>query len=223
MKNAVGYIRVSTEGQATEGVSLAAQRERIEAWARAHDYKLVGVFEDAGVSGKRADNRPGLQAALARACKSKAALVVYSLSRLARSTRDAISIGERLDKAGADLVSLTESVDTSSAAGRMFFVMLSAFAQFERDLTSERTKTALAHLKRQGRRVSRYAPFGFRVVGRELRPDASETATVETMKRLRADGMSLRAIADELNRRGVPGGEGGRWYAPRILRVLRAA
>lgn len=91
MNSAIGYVRVSTVDQATNGVSVNAQRERIRAWCVANEYELVGVYTDAGVSGKRADNRPGLQSALDKACKSGAALVVYSLSRLARSTKDAIT------------------------------------------------------------------------------------------------------------------------------------
>ena len=106
---AVGYIRVSTTRQAVDGVSLEAQRAKIEAWCTVNDFELSDVFVDAGISGKRADNRTGLQDALQAACKARgAALVVYSLSRLARSTKDAIAIAERLEKAGADLVSLSE-------------------------------------------------------------------------------------------------------------------
>ena len=86
---AIGYCRVSTAGQAEQGVSLDSQRERIQAWCQAQGYHLAAVHIDAGLSGKRADNRPGLQAALADACRQKAALVVYSLSRLARSVPDA--------------------------------------------------------------------------------------------------------------------------------------
>lgn len=76
-------------------------------------------------------------------------LVVYSLSRLARSTTDAIAISERLAKSGADLVSLSEWIDTTSASGKMVFRMLAVLAESERDLVSERTKTAMAHLRRK--------------------------------------------------------------------------
>ena len=86
MRQAVGYLRVSTSGQADDGVSLEAQRARVEAWCLANEFELLQVFEDAGLSGSRADNRPALQDALHAAIKNKAAVVVYSLSRLARST-----------------------------------------------------------------------------------------------------------------------------------------
>src|ERR1700722_7189304 len=108
MKQAVGYVRVSTEGQAQEGVSLDAQRAKIEAWTKLNGYELHAVHVDAGLSGGRADNRPALQRAIDEACQLKAALVVYSLSRLARSTRDTLGISERLDRAGAGLVRLSE-------------------------------------------------------------------------------------------------------------------
>lgn len=148
MQNAIGYLRVSTAGQVEDGVSLDAQRAKVEAWALANDYTLLGVQVDAGLSGGRADNRPGLQRAIAEACRQKAALVVYSLSRLARSTRDTLAIGEQLDRAGADLVSLSEKIDTTSAAGKMVFRMLAVLSEFERDQISERTKSALQHMLR---------------------------------------------------------------------------
>ena len=112
--------------------------------------ELVAVHVDAGLSGAKAHNRPALQAALTDACKHKAALVVYSLSRLARSTKDAIAISERLHKAGADLVSLSEKIDTTSAAGKMVFRMLAVLAEFERDIISERTARRDAAQARAG-------------------------------------------------------------------------
>ena len=162
MKQAFGYIRVSTTGQAVDGVSLEAQRARIEAYCLLNELELAAVFVDAGISGKRADNRPELQNALNAVCGASGVLVCYSLSRLARSTKDTIAISERLDKAGADLVSLSEKIDTTSAAGKMVFRMLAVMAEFERDVISERTTTAMAHKKSQGERVGEI-PFGYQL------------------------------------------------------------
>lgn len=200
---AIGYVRVSTEGQAADGVSLDAQRARIAAWCTANGYELAGLHVDAGLSGKRADNRPGLLAALADVSRG-GALVVYSLSRLARSTRDAISIAERLDKAGADLVSLTERIDTTTAAGKMVFRMLAVLAEFERDLVSERTAAALSHKAKLGERVGE-VPFGFTLAadGSTLTADDAEQAVIRDIRALRADGWTYRAIAAELTRRGI--------------------
>lgn len=151
--SAVLYIRVSTESQAVEGVSLEAQQARLEAWAVANDFSVINAYVDAGLSGGRSDNRPGLQGAIADACTHRAVLVVYSLSRLARSTKDTIAIGERLSKSGADLVSLSGKIDTTSAAGKMIFRMLAVLAEFERDQISERTTMALAHKGLKGERT----------------------------------------------------------------------
>jgi DNA invertase Pin-like site-specific DNA recombinase len=95
MKSAFVYIRVSTDMQVKEGISLDAQQAKAAAWCELNDYQLQKVFVDAGLSGKRADNRPALQNALS-ACGKGDALVVYSLSRLARSTKDTIAISEIL-------------------------------------------------------------------------------------------------------------------------------
>ncbi|MFN9289509.1 MAG: recombinase family protein, partial [Planctomyces sp.] len=100
-----GYCRVSTSGQAIDGVSLDAQRAKILAWCVAKDAELVEVFVDGGLSVCKSHTRPALQAALDAACNAGGVVCVYSLSRLARSTRDPISIAERLEKAGAELVS----------------------------------------------------------------------------------------------------------------------
>lgn len=133
-KKAVIYIRVSTSRQAEDGISKDAQLARGRAWCQAMGYEIIGEHQDNGISGKRTDNRPGLQAALKAACEHKAALVVYSLSRLARSTKDALSISEQLSNAWADLVSLSEQIDTTSAAGKMVFRMLAGDLQAPSDI-----------------------------------------------------------------------------------------
>lgn len=222
---AVGYIRVSTERQANEGVSLEAQRARIEAWAAANGADLVAVHVDAGLSGGRADNRPALQAALAEACKRKAVVVVYSLSRLARSTRDAIDIAERLDKSGADLVSLSERIDTTSAAGRMIFRMLAVLSEFERDQISERTATAMHHKRTVGEYIGGVAPYGWQVAGDGVTLEAVEAEqTVITMaNELRAAGLSLRKVGERLSERGMLPRNGGTWHPQTVKALLREA
>ncbi len=217
----MGNIRGRTEGQATQGVSLAAQEEKIRAWAALNDYSLVGREVDAGISGGRADNRPALQRALDHVKASKAALVVYSLSRLARSTMDAIAISRALEKAGADLVSLTERIDTTSASGKMVFRMMAVLAEFERDQISERTRLGMAHLKRQGRRVGK-VPFGsnLSVDGKWLEPNRAERGAVELIKSLRRDGLSLRQIAKSLDERGIRPKTAQRWHSQVLHRIL---
>lgn len=224
-QTAVVYVRVSTDDQATEGVSLEAQQAKLAAWCLANDYELLAVHTDAGFSGGRADNRPGLQAAIEQASKTKSALVVYSLSRLARSTKDTIAIGEKLDKAGADLVSLSEKIDTTSAAGKMIFRMLAVMAEFEKDQISERTKMALAHKKAKGERTGG-VPYGYDLAtdGITLMPNADEQQAIAEMQELRTRGLSYRRIAAELERCGRKTKSGSaRWDNTAIQKILTRA
>ncbi len=220
MASAIGYIRVSTEGQATDGVSLDAQRAKIEAWALLNDYTLAAVHVDAGISGKNC-KRPGLQAALAD-CQKGSALVVYSLSRLSRSVRDTMDIGDKLTKVGADLVSLSEKIDTTSAAGKMVFRLLAVMNEFERDQISERTTTAMQFKKSKGEIVGT-VPYGYRCDdGVNLTPDDKEQEAIELIKELNGKGLSLRNIASRLEARGyIPRGKV--WYAKTISNILAAA
>lgn len=219
MQKAVGYIRVSTQGQVDEGISLDAQRAKIEAWCALNDVHLVAVFDDAGVSGASMSRRDGLQAAL-DATRKGMALVSYSISRMARSTRDMLMIAEHLDAKGADLVSVTEKIDTTTAAGRMVFKMLAVLADFERDQIGERTKMALAHKKAMGE-VYAPTPFGFSAQNGYLVEVDDELKVLADIKALRMKGISLAQIANNLNVRGIVGKKGGRWHASTISYILR--
>lgn len=161
------------------------------------DGDLLSVEEDAGISGKLLRNREGLQRALKLSCDQKAVLVVHSLSRLSRSTRDTLAMAERLDKAGADLVSLSEKIDTTSAAGKMVFRMLAVLNEFERDQVSERTSAILQHMKAK-RLVYSPIPFGYKREGDRLIPVEVELQTLELMRDFRNRGKSYAWIAGYL-------------------------
>lgn len=226
MAPATAYIRVSTIGQVEDGVSLDAQKAKVTAWCLANDVELGEVFVDAGLSGKRADNRPALQQALDAACRSAGVLVVYSLSRLARSTKDTIQIAERLEKAGADLVSLSEKIDTTTAAGKMVFRMLAVLAEFERDQISERTRMAMAHKRQRGERISRRIPYGYDLApdGVALTENPSEQRVLARIASLRESGYTFQSIADELAREGILTKEGSnQWKPGTIHKILKRA
>jgi DNA invertase Pin-like site-specific DNA recombinase len=219
-RKAVIYTRVSTDDQATNGVSLGAQFERARGWCNLNELTVVGVGEDK-TSGKRADNRESLQAALTQVCAVRGVLVVYSLSRLARSVRDTLDIADRLQKAGADLVSLTENIDTTTACGTMLFRLLAVLAEFERDLISERTSAALQHKKRNGE-VYGEVPYGYvRVSSGHLQRDSYQHGVIEEMRQKREQGLSFQAIADDLNRARVASAKGGRWDKKTVARIVK--
>ena len=221
MKTAVAYLRVSTADQANEGVSLEAQETKIKAWCLLNDYTMAGVFIDAGISGKATANRPELQAALA-ACAKGGALVVYSLSRLARSTQDTLGIAEKLQRRDVDLVSLSERIDTTSASGKMVFRMLAVLSEFERDQIAERTSSAMQHKKSKGELVGA-VPYGSTMAadGIRLVADGTEQEIIQTVTRLRGEGLTLRGIADRLTTMGYKP-RGVAWHVSTISNILRA-
>jgi DNA invertase Pin-like site-specific DNA recombinase len=131
-------------------------------------------------------------------------------------------ISDRLEKADADLVSLSEKIDTTSAAGKMVFRMLAVLAEFERDLVSERTVSALEHKRKQGGRMGQI-PFGYTVAadGDTLVPAPEEQAVIQHVRAMRQQGATLKAIAEKLqadrvlNKAGRP-----RWNTTQVHRML---
>jgi DNA invertase Pin-like site-specific DNA recombinase len=222
--HAIAYVRVSTDEQAREGVSLAAQRSKIAAWCEVMGYELTQTFADEGISGYHIEKRLGLQRAVDAVCASGGVLVVYSLSRLARNTRETLELGERLSKAGADLVSLSEKIDTTSAAGKMVFRMLAVLAEFERDQISERTALAMDYKRSKLERISRQVPYGMQLSadGCHLEPNTAEQAVIALARSMQAGGLSSRKIAAKLADQGLYSRVGTVFTSTAILAMVAA-
>ncbi len=231
MRRVVGYIRVSSEGQAAEGVSLDAQRAKLAAYCLATDCELVAVEADEGISAKTL-RRPGVQRALAALEEGRAdALLVTKLDRLTRSVRD---LGDLVDRYFYDgsrwsLASVGDSIDTKTAAGRLVLNVLASVAQWEREATGERTRDALAEVRRQGGKLGGEA-LGWRrgedldgAGRRRVEPVGEEASTVARIMALRATGHTLRAIAAVLTEEGHATKRGGRWAPQTIAAVLGRA
>ena len=218
---AVGYLRVSTARQASEGVSLEAQRAAIEGECERRGLRLSAVFADEGVSGRRSD-REGLAKALAEAKAKRAALVVYSLSRFARSTADALAMIEDLDRSKCAFVSVSENLETASACGRFTLTVLAGAAQLEAESAAERTRDALAHLRANGRRTGGSVPFGYLAEpdGR-LVAHPEESQVVAAIVRLRSEGASLRGIVETLNANAIPTRGAKAWTLTQVARIVK--
>ena len=192
---AVGYIRVSTEDQAREGVSLDNQAAKIKSYASLNDLELVEVIRDEGASGKSLD-RAGMIRLLDMVQKGIVdAVIVYKLDRLSRKTIDTLNLIEKIEGQGIAFHSISEKVDTKSATGKFFLTIISAMAQMERDLIAERTKDALSHKKDKGEWCGR-VPFGFRIEDNHLVEDLEQIKVIQKAKRLRRSGKSMRDIAN---------------------------
>jgi DNA invertase Pin-like site-specific DNA recombinase len=131
---AIGYIRVSTDEQAREGVSLENQKAKIEAYCQLNDLELVGILEDAGKSGKDL-NREGMQALMDRIRgRSIDAVIVYKLDRLSRRVKDTLSLMDLIEKHSVAFHSITEKIDTKTAMGKFFLNIMASMNQWERVL-----------------------------------------------------------------------------------------
>lgn len=219
---AIGYIRVSTDEQANSGVSLAAQEAKVRAYCDLYEIQLAALETDAGFSAKSLE-RPGLQRALAAIRRGEAnALVIFKLDRLTRSVRD---LGELLDDFQDErraLLSVNEQLDTRSAAGRLVLRLLTSVAEWEREVIAERTATAMRHLAEKGRYTGGRVPYGYELGadGETLLEVEAEQVVMRLARELRAQPMSLRAIADTLERRGHRSRAGTRFSASAIAAML---
>ena len=201
----IGYVRVSTEGQADRGSSLEAQEAKLRRQAELLEVELVAIEVDAGASASTL-KRPGLQRALARLDAFEAeGLLVTKLDRLTRSVRD---LGDLIDTYFKDgqhaLMSASEQIDTRSAAGRMMLNVLTSIAQWEREAIGERTSAVMQHLKECGKFTGGWPPYGWAVdEDGALVASVEEQAVITRVRGLHAAGRSLRTIADEVgpNRR----------------------
>lgn len=222
----IGYPRVSTEDQAADGVSLAAQEERIRAYclAQGHDVTIIG---DEGVSGTTApDSRPGLARALSMLRAGEAeGLVFLRLDRLTRSVRDLLALVDRCAREGWSLQSVTDKWDTSTPVGRFTLTILGAVAQLERDMISTRTAEALAHKRAQGCRLGA-APYGWRkVAGADgkltaLEPVEAEQTIIVRVRELLLLGSTQDRVADALNQAAVPSRSGRPWSRRGVQCIL---
>src|SRR3569832_1580848 len=165
--------------------------------------ELLDVIVDGGESAKSL-NRPGLQKLLELVNKGEVkAIIIAKLDRLTRSVKDLCGLLELLEKRKVALISVAESLDTSSAAGRLVITIMGAVSQWEREAIGERTRDALRHKRAQGYRAGN-VPFGYRLAGegRTLAPHATEQKAMVLIRQLRDQGLSLRAVADAANQQG---------------------
>ncbi len=160
----IGYLRVSSEEQAREGVSLEAQEDRIRAYVIAQDAELLGIERDNGTSGKTPPaKRAGLSRALQAVRDGEAdGIVALRLDRISRSVRDVLDLAEDAERCGWRLVAVNEALDTGTPTGRFTLTILAALAQLEREQIAARTRETLGQVAREGRVRSHRLPFGWR-------------------------------------------------------------
>jgi len=202
------YTRKSTEEGLEQAFnSLDAQREACAAYILSHAHEgweqVNEHYDDGGWSGGNMA-RPALQQLLADVAAGKVdVIVVYKVDRLTRSLADFARIVEELDKAGASFVSVTQAFNTTTSMGRLTLNVLLSFAQFEREVTSERIRDKVAASKRKGMWMGGAVPLGYRLRDRKLLIDESEAAIVRHIYNRYLHLKSATALANELARSGI--------------------
>lgn len=216
------YLRVSTEEQARSGLGLSAQRAKVEAMATVKDWPPPLFYVDEGISGtKESRNRPALAQMMDAAAAGEIdAIIVNSIDRLARKARLTLELAEEFQRYGVTLVSCKENIDTTTPAGQLFLTVLAGMAQFERDLIADRTRVALAeHSRRDGESGGRL-PYGYAREEKGLRIERDQARIVRRIFTLRQSGLTLRAIAAHLNKRGYASPQGRHWHHSSVAAVL---
>jgi site-specific DNA recombinase len=219
-RQVIGYVRVSTDEQT---LSVEAQREALSGWCQTQGATLGGMYTDVGIAGGAPlEKRPGLLTALSALTKGTA-LLVLRRDRLARDTLTA-AIAERMaQKAGAVILTVTGAGDGEGPEAQLMRTIIDAFAQYERALIAVRTKTAMQRKRAKGERIGAI-PYGSQLAadGVHFVEAPSEQAVIAIVRRLRASGLSYRAIAAELNQRGLTSRAGGRFMATQVVHMLQA-
>ena len=204
MRPAIAYIRVSTAKQGRSGLGSEAQQDALQRFAQAEGYRFLETFKDVE-SGKH-DHRPALDAALEKARKEQAPIIVAKLDRLSRD----VHYISGLMKHRVPFIVTELGADTDPFLLHLY----AALAEKERKLISERTKAALKAAKRRGVRIG-----GLRPKGIELRAEANQRADGLRKVFEGLSGLSARKAAEELNSMKVPTPNGGKWHATTVIRV----
>jgi DNA invertase Pin-like site-specific DNA recombinase len=212
----IAYFRVSTARQGESGLGLAAQRQSVRQYLASQQAgadQPIGEYTEIE-SGKRSKNRPQLQAALAQCRKLKAVLVIAKLDRLARN----VHFISGLMEAGIEFV----AVDMPKA-NKLTVHIMAAMAEYEAKAISERTRAALQAAKANGTELGNKRWRESIAAAREAKTTlAPAPAVMEMMQKQRAEGLTLRAIADKLNALGLRTPNGSTWYASTVGRALAA-
>ena len=227
---AVGYVRVSITNREVLGSSLDAQRRRINAQAIVSDVDLSEILCDDGHSAATL-TRPAMTEIMARLDGGLVDMIIVAkLDRLTRSVKDLAMLLERLAKApragggkGVDLISCAESLDTSTATGRLVINIMASVSQWEREVISERTSAALQELRLQGRSTGK-PRFGFSADSDGyLIEDASEQSVLARVTEMRQAGNSWQAVARSLTGQGIRTRNGGAFSQQGIRQIAKKA
>lgn len=218
-KIAAGYIRVSTDEQ-VERFGLDVQRDEIEAYAKENGFELFKIYEDAGYSGSDMDRPALIEMLEVAATDNFDTVIVYKTDRLARDNFMAWWIEKELKKTNTELISITEPYRLDDPSGRLFYAMISAFADYERSIITMRTKAGRLKKAKEGGYAGGNLTYGYDVLEGKLVLNQREAEVVKRIFRDYVGGKSMQRIASELRAEDIPTKQGGKWWASTINEIL---
>lgn len=196
------YARVSTEEQAKEGYSIAAQISEIKKYAEQNGFEIVDEYVDEGASGKSIAGRPQMKRLLKDASQQKfGVVIIYKIDRLARKLKDALEISETLERNNVNLISLNEKFDTTTAFGRTAFQMICSFAELERNNIVERVKLGMEQRAKEGK-YNGGKVLGYDSIDKKLVINEFEAVIVRKIFDYANQGLGFKAITRRLNEEG---------------------
>lgn len=219
------YVRVSTEEQAQEGYSIRAQEQKLKDYSRIKEWGVYKVYMDDGISGKNIEDRPAIQEMIMDIQNGKVNnVLVFKIDRLTRNTADLIYLVNLFNTYDCAFNSLSESIDTQTASGRMFIKMIGIFAEFERENIIERSKIGFERKVREGYTLATRTPsYGYdRKIGEKIQTINEFEASIvrEVFDMFVNKNMSCLEIANNLNERKIPTKENAVWHTRTIKNML---
>lgn len=212
------YMRVSTEDQAREGFSLPEQKERLEAYCKFNNYKIVEYYTDAGISAKTGNKRPEYDRMLEDGRQGKINMIIaLKLDRITRSTRDWETLMDYLEKYNVNIAFVNDDINTTTANGKMVSRIMMSVSQNEIERTSERTIIGLEGAIKKGHIPAR-APLGYKHVDKKLVPDSLTKDIVIRIYNLYYDGLTYNTIAKIFNEEKVY--DKTNWKDTSILKII---